>query len=110
MAIALHGGRNLTRRAAWYLEYEPDERPELASAAFLFMTEEATKVATMAAHVQGGLGVSTEAASSSYLLRARGWPLAGGDPGLVAQYIADVVAARELHDRECLNPLGMGRA
>jgi alkylation response protein AidB-like acyl-CoA dehydrogenase len=110
MAIALHGGRNLTRRAAWYLQYEPDERPELASAAFLFMTEEATKAATMAAHIQGGLGVSTEAASSSHLLRARGWPLAGGDPGMVAQYIADVAAARELDDRECLNPLGRGGA
>jgi alkylation response protein AidB-like acyl-CoA dehydrogenase len=99
MAITLQGGRNLTRRAAWYLEYEPDERAELAPSAFLFMTEEAAKIAMMAAHIQGGLGVAAEAVSTSYLLRARGWPLAGGDPGLVAQYIADLAAARELRDR-----------
>ena len=99
MVIALHGGRNLSRRAAWYLEYEPDQRPELAPAAFLFMTEEAAKSATMAAHIQGGLGVSTEAPASSYLLRARGWPLAGGDPGLVAQYIAELAAVRECRGR-----------
>jgi len=96
MAVTLHGGRNLTRKAAWFFEYEPDERPELAAAAFLFMAEEATKVTAMAAHIQGGLGMSNEAASTSYLLRARGWPLAGGDPGLVAQYIAELAAAREL--------------
>jgi hypothetical protein len=103
MAITLSGGRNLTRRAAWFLEYELDERPELAPSAFLFMTEEATKIAMMAAHIQGGLGVSTEAASTSYLLRARGWPLAGGDPALVAQYIAELAAARELRDRNPRN-------
>jgi alkylation response protein AidB-like acyl-CoA dehydrogenase len=99
MAITLAGGRNLTRRAAWFLDDELDERPELAPAAFLFMTEEAPKIALMAAHIQGGLGMSSEAASTSYLLRARGWPLAGGDPALVAQYIAELAAVRELRDR-----------
>jgi alkylation response protein AidB-like acyl-CoA dehydrogenase len=99
MAITLQGGRNLTRRAAWFLENEPDKRPELAPSAFVFMAEEATKIAMMAAHIQGGLGVSAESAATSYLLRARGWPLAGGDPGLVAQYITDLVAAREIRDR-----------
>jgi alkylation response protein AidB-like acyl-CoA dehydrogenase len=96
MVVAVEGGRNLTRRAAWFLENEPDERPELAAAAFVFMAEEASKIAMMAAHVQGGLGVTAEAAATSYLLRARGWPLAGGDVGLVAQYVTDLVAAREL--------------
>jgi alkylation response protein AidB-like acyl-CoA dehydrogenase len=95
MAIAVHGGRALARRAAWYLDNEPDERPELGPSAFVFMAEEAAKAATMAVHVQGGLGVSSEAASSAYLLRARGWPLAGGDPGASAVRIAEIVAARE---------------
>jgi alkylation response protein AidB-like acyl-CoA dehydrogenase len=95
MAITVQGGRGLSRRAAWYLDNEPDERRELAPSAFVFMAEEASKAATMAVHIQGGLGVSAEAASSAYLLRARGWPLAGGDPGASAKQIARIVAARE---------------
>ncbi len=95
IAITVQGGRNLSRRAAWFLDNEPDERPELAAAAFLFMAEEAAKAATMAVHIQGGLGVSAEAAVTAYLVRARGWPLAAGDPGASAKHIAEIVAARE---------------
>jgi alkylation response protein AidB-like acyl-CoA dehydrogenase len=95
MAITVQGGRNLARRAAWFLDNEPDERPELAPSTFVFMAEEASKAATMAVHIQGGLGVSAEAAATAYLVRARGWALAGGDPGASAKYIAEIVAARE---------------
>ena len=94
IAITVQGGRNLARRAAWFLDNEPDERPELAPSAFVFMAEEAAKAATMAVHVQGGLGVSAEAAATAYLVRARGWALAGGDPGASAKYIGELVAAR----------------
>lgn len=95
MAITVQGGRNLVRRAAWFMDNEPDERRELAPSAFVFMAEEAAKAATMAVHVQGGLGVSTEAPSTSYLVRARGWPLAAGDPAATAKQVADIVTARE---------------
>ena len=95
IAITVQGGRNLARRAAWFLENEPEERPELAPSAFVFMAEEASKAATMCVHVQGGLGVSAEAAATAYLVRARGWTLAGGDPGASAKYVAELVAARE---------------
>ncbi|OBH89161.1 acyl-CoA dehydrogenase family protein [Mycobacterium scrofulaceum] len=95
MAITVQGGRNLAHRAAWFLDNEPDERPELAPSAFVFMAEEAARAATMAVHIQGGLGVSAEAAATAYLVRARGWPLAGGDPGATAQRVAEIVAARE---------------
>jgi alkylation response protein AidB-like acyl-CoA dehydrogenase len=95
MAITVQGGRNLARRAAWFLDNEPDERRDLAPSAFVFMAEEAAKAATMAVHIQGGLGVSAEAAATAYLVRARGWPLAGGDPGTTAQRVAEIVAARE---------------
>ena len=97
IAITVQGGRNLARRAAWFLDNEPDVRPELAPSAFVFIAEEASKAATMAVHVQGGLGVSAEAAASAYLLRARGWALAGGDPGVTARYIAELVTTRESH-------------
>jgi alkylation response protein AidB-like acyl-CoA dehydrogenase len=96
MAITVQGGRNLARRAAWFMDNEPDERPELAPSAFVFMAEEAAKAATMAVHIQGGLGVSAEAAATAYLVRARGWPLAGGDPGASARQVAEIVAAREV--------------
>ncbi len=95
IAITVQGGRNLARRAAWFLDNEPDERQELAPSAFVFMAEEASKAATVAVQVQGGLGVSAEAAASAYLVRARGWALAGGDPGASAKYIAEIVSARE---------------
>ncbi len=95
MAIVVQGGRNLVHRAAWFLDNEPDERPELAASAFVFMAEEAAKAATMAVHIQGGLGVSSEAAATAYLVRARGWPLAGGDPGAAAKRVAQIVCSRE---------------
>ena len=95
IAITVQGGRGLARRAAWFLDNEPDERPELGPSAFVFMAEEAAKAATMAVHVQGGLGVSAEAAATAYLVRARGWALAGGDPGATAVRIAQIVSARE---------------
>lgn len=95
IAITVQSGRGLVRRAAWFLDNEPEERPELAPSAFVFMAEEAAKAATMAVHVQGGLGVSAEAAATAYLVRARGWALAGGDPGTTAVHIAQIVAARE---------------
>ncbi|MDF3338753.1 acyl-CoA/acyl-ACP dehydrogenase [Mycolicibacterium septicum] len=98
IAITVQSGRGLARRAAWFLDNEPDERPELAPSAFVFMAEEAAKAATMAVHVQGGLGVSAEAAATAYLVRARGWALAGGDPGATAVRIAQIVAARESRD------------
>jgi alkylation response protein AidB-like acyl-CoA dehydrogenase len=95
MVITVEGGRNLSRRAAWFLDNEPDARLELAPSAFVFMADEASKAATMAVHIQGGLGVSSEAAATAYLVRARGWPLAGGDPGASAKQIAHILADRE---------------
>jgi alkylation response protein AidB-like acyl-CoA dehydrogenase len=95
IAIVVAGGRNLARRAAWFVEHEPGERAELAPSAFVYMAEEATRAATTAVQVQGGLGVTAEAASSAYLVRARGWPLAAGDPADSAKYVADLVVARE---------------
>lgn len=94
IAIVVEGGRALARKAAWFLDNEPAVRPELAGAVFVFMSEEAARAATMAVQVQGGLGVSTEAPATSYLVRARGWPVAGGDVGQTAKRVAALVADR----------------
>jgi alkylation response protein AidB-like acyl-CoA dehydrogenase len=96
MAITVQGARALARRAAWYLDNEPAERRELGPSAFVFMAEEAAKAATMAVHIQGGLGVSAEAAATAYLVRARGWSLAAGDPGETTKRIGRIIAAREV--------------
>ena len=93
-AIAVQGGRNLVRRAAWFLDHEPDERPELPMSAFVFVAEEAARATAMAVHIQGGLGVSVEAASSAYFVRAKGWPLTAGDPALCCTQIAELVAEK----------------
>ena len=95
MAITVQAGRNLARRAAWFADNEPEERRELTGCAFVFMAEEAPRAATMAVHVQGGLGVSAEAAATAYLVRARGWPLAGGDPAATAKRVGRIIADRE---------------
>ena len=95
IAITVNAGRNLSRRAAWFLDHEPDTAPELSAAAFVYLTGAAPAAATMAVQVQGGLGVSAESAASSYLVRARGWSLAGGDPALHARAVAEIAAGRE---------------
>lgn len=93
IAVTVHAARNLTRRAAWFLEHEPAVQPGLPAAAFVYIAEAAPKAATTATHVQGGLGVSEESAASSYLVRARGWPLAAGDLGAGAVRVAELFAA-----------------
>ncbi|NKY25799.1 acyl-CoA dehydrogenase [Nocardia gamkensis] len=93
IAITVNAARNLARRAAWFLEHEPDFQPGLSAAAFVYIAEEAPRAATMAVQVQGGLGVATESAASAYLVRARGWPLAAGDLGASAAQVAEHFAA-----------------
>ncbi|MFE6862213.1 acyl-CoA dehydrogenase family protein [Nocardia sp. NPDC057668] len=95
IAVVVQGAGALVHRAAWFLDNEPGVQPGLAAAAFVYITEEAARAATMAVHVQGGLGVTTESAASAYLLRARGWPLAGGDPAAGAARVAELFAAAQ---------------
>ncbi|OBG30264.1 acyl-CoA dehydrogenase [Mycobacterium sp. 852002-51057_SCH5723018] len=95
IAIIVAGARNLNRRAAWFADNEPHARPELPSCAFVYIAGEAPRAAAVAVHVQGGLGVSAEAAASAYLVRVRGWALAGGDPAHTARHITELVNDRE---------------
>lgn len=82
VAVGLSGARNLTRRAAWMREYEPGERPELASMAFVSASRVATRGVATAVHTHGGLGFAIEADISLYFLRAKAWSLLAGDPTL----------------------------
>ena len=85
-------------RGSWTTN--PTSARSCAGCAFVFMAEEAPKAATMAVHIQGGLGVSAEAAATAYLVRARGWPLAGGDPGATAKRVGRIIADRESRTRK----------
>ena len=84
----LAGARHLVWKAAWYAEHEPEHRPELPLAAFVHAAAAATESTWVSAHVQGGLGFTTEADISLFFLRAKGWSVLGGDPGQDRQQIA----------------------
>ena len=92
----LQGGRNLARRAAWFLDNEPDERPRAGPVGVRVHGRGGVEGRD---HGRAGAGRAracrAEAAATAYLVRARGWALAGGDPGASAKYIAEIVAARE---------------
>lgn len=93
ISVATSGSRNLVRRAAWMLEYEPGERPELVPMAFANATRAATKGTASAVHVQGGLGFMIEADASLYFLRAKGWSVLSGDPEENYVTVGELIAA-----------------
>lgn len=95
MVITVEGGRNLARRAAWFLDNEPHARPELAPSHSCSWPKKRPSRDDGRTHPRW-LGVSSEAAATAYLVRARGgWPLAGGDPGASAKQIGRLLADRE---------------
>jgi alkylation response protein AidB-like acyl-CoA dehydrogenase len=88
VATAVAGARNLVREAAWFMENEPEARPELPYIALDYAVRTATESAWISAHVQGGLGFSVEADCSLYFLRAKGWGALAGDRTADRQLIA----------------------
>jgi alkylation response protein AidB-like acyl-CoA dehydrogenase len=94
VAIDIAGSRNLVWKAAWLTEKEPQTCPELPLVAFTYASRTATYGTTTAAHMQGGLGFTTEADASLYFLRAKGWSVLGGDPGEDLKAIGAHLASR----------------
>lgn len=99
VAIAVAGGRNLVRKAAWTTEHEPGRRPELPLMAFDHAVRTATHGTTTSAHMQGGLGFTVEADASLYFLRAKGWSALAGDPAADLTAIGGHLAGAQLADR-----------
>lgn len=89
----ISGARNLVYKAAWYATNEPESRPELPLAAFVHAAHAATESAWISAHVQGGLGFTSEADISLFFLRAKGWSVLGGDPGADRRQVAAALLA-----------------
>ena len=93
IAINIAGARNIARKAAWYLDNEPEARPDLPAIAFVYGAQTATHGTTNAAHFQGGLGFTLEADVSLYFLRSKGWSALAGDPSAQLLNIGDHVLA-----------------
>jgi alkylation response protein AidB-like acyl-CoA dehydrogenase len=92
--IDVAGTRNMARKAAWYEENLPGEKPELAYLTFATAAKIATAGTQKAAHVQGGLGFTVEADASLFFLRAKGWSVLMGDPQRDYLTAGDLIAAQ----------------
>jgi alkylation response protein AidB-like acyl-CoA dehydrogenase len=73
--------QNLTRRAAWYLDHDPEPAGMLASAAYVFAHRTATHATEVGVHTQGGQGITLESDVPLYFNRVRSWANVLGDPG-----------------------------
>ena len=87
-AMGIESARRIARKAAWFVEHEPDGADRLAAMALLHASEVATTTAHLAIHVLGGIGFTVEAAPHLYYRKAKGYVLAGGDPQAELQVIA----------------------
>jgi alkylation response protein AidB-like acyl-CoA dehydrogenase len=70
--------RNMTIKAAWLTENEPDFRPELAAMAMAHATRAALRSTAKAVHVHGGMGITNEADISLFYRKVSSWSLVGG--------------------------------
>lgn len=91
VATAVEGGRRLSRKAAWFLEHEPDAAPALVPMAFLHAARTANRASSLGIHVQGGFGFTTESDMQLHFRRAKGWALVTGDPTRELGAIADAL-------------------
>jgi alkylation response protein AidB-like acyl-CoA dehydrogenase len=96
------GGRNLSRRAAWFLDNEPESERALPYEAIAYAAQAAVKGTSIAAHVQGGLGFIGESDASLYFLRAKGWALGGGSVAADLRTAGELILADHRARREHL--------
>ncbi|MBY4039237.1 acyl-CoA/acyl-ACP dehydrogenase [Rhodococcus fascians] len=89
--ILVAGSTNLTRKAAWYMENEPQAERGLVLKAFLSAGRAAVKASTVGIHVQGGFGFTNESDMTLHFGRAKGWPLLAGRPTEDLLAVADTL-------------------
>jgi alkylation response protein AidB-like acyl-CoA dehydrogenase len=106
--IGVTSARNLALRAAWFLDNDPASERHLSAAALVYAHDVATRATNIAAHVQGGLGFTNEAATTPYVLRAHAWALTGGDLRPQRRRIAREALAVRRVDREAGMRLPVG--
>jgi alkylation response protein AidB-like acyl-CoA dehydrogenase len=79
-ATEVDGAGLLVYEAIWAREAEPARAPALASMAFVFAAETASRTASFGLHTHGGYGFTLEYDAQLYLRRAKGWTLVWDDP------------------------------
>lgn len=89
VSAAGDGGRLLTYRAAWARDQGLADAADLASMAFLFLSEIAFKTCAEGMQFHGGYGYTLEYDIQLYFRRAKAWPLAVADPSRGLQRLAD---------------------
>ena len=88
--------RNMTLKAAWLTENEPEFRPELAAMAMAQATRCVLRSTASAVHVHGGMGITLEADISLFYRKAAAWSLVGGGTRRDLQEIGKAVDRRAL--------------
>ncbi|HXZ85549.1 MAG TPA: acyl-CoA dehydrogenase family protein, partial [Myxococcota bacterium] len=88
-ATEVDGAGLLVHEAIWAREAEPARAPALASMAFAFAAETASRTGSFGLHTHGGYGFSLEYDAQLYLRRAKGWALVWDDPRAELQRVAD---------------------
>jgi alkylation response protein AidB-like acyl-CoA dehydrogenase len=79
----------LVHEAIWAREAEPARAPALASMAFAFAAETASRTASFGLHTHGGYGFTLEYDAQLFLRRAKGWALVWSDPRSELLRVAD---------------------
>ncbi len=88
VAVAGDGAHLLVCEAAWALEAGEPNAAELASMAYLFLTDLAFWTCRESLQFHGGYGYTLEYDIQLYFRRAKAWPLALGDPRREYQRLA----------------------
>jgi alkylation response protein AidB-like acyl-CoA dehydrogenase len=88
-AIAVEAGRNLNRKAAWYLDREPEQAAALPAMAYHHAGAAAYRALTAAIHVHGAAGLLMEGELPEYFLRVKAWSVLAGDPRQDLDRVAD---------------------
>jgi alkylation response protein AidB-like acyl-CoA dehydrogenase len=88
-ATEVDGAGLLVHEAVWAFDEEPERAAALASMAFAYAAETASRTATFSLHVHGGYGFSMEYDIQLYMRRAKAWALIWDDPRAELQRVAD---------------------
>jgi hypothetical protein len=80
IALAVTGAENLVRKAAWFLDEEPDQAGHLADLAAVAASRAAVKAAGFGVHIHGGVGLTVESDMQLFFRRASAYSALLGSP------------------------------
>lgn len=89
VANGVEAARRMTRKAAWFEDFEPGASLEFVPMAYRCSERVAVLGARVAVHVLGGVGFTVESDAQLYFRRIKGWTLVAGNPDDTFHAIAD---------------------